>query len=66
MGPAYMVSEPVLPGSFQIPGNGQPIVTMVDGPTVGGYPKLAILSEADRSRLAQCAPGTQVRFRWRD
>lgn len=65
-GPVSMLSEPVLPGSFQIPGNGQPIVTMVDGPTVGGYPKLAILSEADRSRLAQCAPGTQVRFRWSD
>lgn len=65
-GPASMLSEPVLPGSFQIPGNGQPIVTMVDGPTVGGYPKLAILSELDRSQLAQCAPGTQVRFRWSD
>ena len=65
-GPVSMLSEPVLPGSFQIPGNGQPIVTMVDGPTVGGYPKLAILSEADRCRLAQCAPGTEVRFRWSD
>lgn len=64
--PESLPSEPVLPGSFQIPGNGQPIVTMVDGPTVGGYAKPAILQEADVDRLAQCAPGTQISFRWLD
>lgn len=64
--PASIPSEPVLPGSFQIPGNGQPIVTMVDGPTVGGYAKLAVLRDADIDRLAQCAPGTQISFQWRD
>lgn len=68
-GPALKVpdsipSEPVLPGSFQITGSGQPIVTMVDGPTVGGYAKIAVLSELDRDRLAQCLPGTQLQFRW--
>ncbi|HAV13678.1 MAG TPA: hypothetical protein DCX06_09360 [Opitutae bacterium] len=64
--PASIVSEPVLPGSFQIPGNGQPIVTMVDGPTVGGYAKLAVLAEAELDRLAQCAPGTNISFKWLD
>lgn len=64
--PASIPSEPVLPGSFQVPGNGQPIVTMVDGPTVGGYAKLAVLRDADIDRLAQCAPGTQISFQWRD
>ena len=29
-------SEPVLAGGLQVPGNGWPIVTMVDGPTVDG------------------------------
>lgn len=62
--PASIPSEPVLPGSFQVPGSGKPILTMVDGPTVGGYPKIAILRDADRDRLAQCAPGTQLRFTW--
>ncbi|CAA6696417.1 MULTISPECIES: biotin-dependent carboxyltransferase family protein [unclassified Lentimonas] len=62
--PESIRSEPVLPGSFQIPGNGQPIVTMTDGPTVGGYAKLAILREADLGRLAQCRPGTKVTFIW--
>jgi biotin-dependent carboxylase-like uncharacterized protein len=66
-GPALNVpdsirSEPVLPGSLQIPGNGQPIVTMVDGPTVGGYAKIAILREADVDWLAQCRPGTKIGF----
>lgn len=64
--PSSISSEPVLPGSFQIPGNGQPIVTMVDGPTVGGYAKLAVLPEVERDRLAQCRPGTQIRFQWLD
>lgn len=62
--PISIPSEPVLPGSFQIPGNGQPIATMVDGPTVGGYAKIAVLPDGERARLAQCAPGTQLSFKW--
>lgn len=57
-------SEPVLPGSIQIPGDGFPIITMPDGPTVGGYAKIGILSQSDLARLAQCRPGTRVRFKW--
>ncbi|MFO8026347.1 MAG: biotin-dependent carboxyltransferase family protein [Opitutales bacterium] len=64
--PDSIRSEPVLPGSMQVPGGGQPIITMADGPTVGGYPKIAVLQDADRDRLAQCAPGTQLYFRWAD
>jgi biotin-dependent carboxylase-like uncharacterized protein len=60
--PASIRSEPVLPGSFQIPGNGLPIVTMADGPTVGGYAKIAVLKQADIDWLAQCRPGTRIRF----
>ena len=62
--PPMIASQPVLPGSFQISGNGQPIVTMHDGPTVGGYAKLAILKAKDLDRFAQCAPGTQITFSW--
>ncbi|MDD5199846.1 MAG: biotin-dependent carboxyltransferase family protein [Terrimicrobiaceae bacterium] len=56
-----MRSEPVLVGSIQVPPNGLPIVTMRDGPTVGGYPKIGIVDEGSLSWLAQCRPG--VRFR---
>lgn len=55
-------SEPVLPGSIQIPPDGRPIVTMRDGPTVGGYPKLGLVDPAHLSWLAQCRPGQSVRF----
>lgn len=57
-----MCSEPQIVGSIQVPPNGQPIVTMRDGPTVGGYPKIGIVDPDSLSWLAQCRPG--VRFRW--
>jgi biotin-dependent carboxylase-like uncharacterized protein len=57
-----IISEPVRVGSVQVPENGQPIVTMRDGPTVGGYPKLGMIDPADLSWLAQCRPGRPVRF----
>lgn len=59
---ALMPSEPVLPGSVQITGGGQPVVTMRDGPTVGGYPKIAWLDEAACRRVAQVPPGGTVKF----
>jgi allophanate hydrolase len=46
----------------QVPDNGQPIVIMPDGPTVGGYPKIAVVIRADLRLLAQSPPGTRVRF----
>ncbi len=61
--PPEIVSEAVRVGSVQVPENGQPIVTMNDGPTVGGYPKIAVLDEGDLPWLAQCRPGQKVRFR---
>ena len=57
-----MPSAPVAVGAIQIPPNGQPIVLLRDGPTVGGYPRLAILDASRVSRFTQCAPGTCVRF----
>jgi 5-oxoprolinase (ATP-hydrolysing) subunit C len=60
--PHELLSEPVLVGSIQVPENGQPIVTMRDGPTVGGYPKLGLVDPEYVSWLAQCAPGQAVRF----
>lgn len=64
--PKSIASEPVLAGSFQVPGNGRPIVTMADGPTVGGYPKIAVLAVDDLARFAQCPAGAQLSFSWLD
>ncbi len=58
-----MLSEPVLVGSVQITGGGQPVVTMRDGPTVGGYPKIGWLDEDACCRVAQVPPGGTLRFR---
>ena len=57
-----MLSEPVLVGSVQITGGGQPVVTMRDGPTVGGYPKIGWLDEEACCRVAQVPPGGTVSF----
>jgi antagonist of KipI len=55
-------SEAGCPGAIQIPGDGLPIALMADAPTVGGYPKIAVVSEADLPILAQRGPGESIRF----
>lgn len=60
---ADMVSDAVVPGSIQIPGNGQPIVALHDRQTTGGYPKIATLIGADLPRLGQMRPGEGLAFR---
>ena len=57
-----LVSEPVRIGSVQIPPGGQPVVTLYDGPTVGGYAKIALVEAGDLDRLVQTRPGQQVHF----
>jgi KipI family sensor histidine kinase inhibitor len=62
-GPSEIVSDGMVPGCIQIPPDGQPIVMLADGPTTGGYPKIATVITADLGRLAQLVPGEgQVRF----
>lgn len=58
-----MTSEPNRVGSIQVPQNGIPIVTMPDGPTVGGYPKIGVVHHDDLHRLAQTRPGETVDFK---
>jgi len=59
---ADIVSDGVTPGAIQVPANGQPIVLLADGQTVGGYPKIATVISADLPRLAHLRPGNRVRF----
>ena len=53
----------MVPGCVQVPPDGRPIVMLADGPTTGGYPKIATVITADLPRLAQLLPGDSVRFR---
>lgn len=57
-----IVSDAILPGAIQVPGNGKPIVMLADAATLGGYPKIATVASADLSALALARPGTGVRF----
>ena len=58
-----IVSEGVVPGSVQVPGEGNPIVLGRDCQTTGGYPKIATVISPDLDRLAQVPMGQDVRFR---
>ncbi len=57
-----LVSEPVAPGAVQVTRDGQCIVLGVDGQTIGGYPKIAHVIDADLDWLGQLRPGQRVRF----
>lgn len=57
-----MISEPVLPGTVQLPPDGQPVITMPDGPVTGGYPALLFLAPESMPRLAQTRAGASLRF----
>ncbi|MFZ5916002.1 MAG: biotin-dependent carboxyltransferase family protein [Chloroflexota bacterium] len=61
---ADIVSDGIVLGAVQVPASGQPIVTLADRQTTGGYTQIAVVVRADIPLLAQCVPGkSQVRFR---
>ncbi len=57
-----IVSDALVPGAIQVPGNGQPIVLLADSQTAGGYPKIATVISADLGRIAALKPGQALRF----
>jgi antagonist of KipI len=61
--PGDRPSAPACPGTVQLPPGGEPIVLMRDGPTVGGYLRIAVVATADLGRVAQRTPGEHMRFR---
>jgi antagonist of KipI len=57
-----LVSEPVCPGAVQVTRDGQCIILGVDGQTIGGYPKLAHVIQADLDQLGQFRPGDRLQL----
>lgn len=57
-----IASHPLLPGAVQVPPDGHPIVLLVDGPTIGGYPVVGVVAAADLPRLGQLGVGDEVRL----
>lgn len=63
--PDELPSEGMRPGALQVPPHGRPVVLLADGPVTGGYPVIAVVTDAALDRLAQLRPGDRVRFRGR-
>ena len=56
------ISEPVAPGTLQLPPDGLPIVLLADAQTHGGYPRIGHAIRADWPGLAQLRAGDAVHF----
>jgi len=57
-----LISTPVTRGIIQVTHEGDPIVLMADAQTIGGYPRIARVSSKDLPLLAQCRPGSRIKF----
>lgn len=57
-----MITTGLASASVQVTAEGDPIITMKDGQTSGGYPRIANIIQADRHLLGQLKPGDNVRF----
>ena len=60
--PAERVSEPVAPGTVQLPPGGAPIILLCDAQTHGGYPRIGHVTSAALPLLGQLRPGAALRF----
>jgi 5-oxoprolinase (ATP-hydrolysing) subunit C len=61
-GRGRLTSLPMTWGAVQLPPDGEPIVLLVDAPTVGGYPVIAIVASADRGVIGQLGADDEVAF----
>jgi antagonist of KipI len=57
-----IISEGLLPGSIQVPGDGLPIISLHER-TLGGYARPALIIKADQNILAHLKPGDSVTFK---
>ena len=60
--PAEIISDPIPLGALQVLPSGQLILLMVDRPSIGGYPKIAVVCTADLPKVAQLNIGDSVSF----
>ena len=60
--PGELASEGMVRGAIQVPPSGRPVVFLADHPTTGGYPVIAVVTDADSDRIAQLRPGDLLRF----
>ena len=56
-------SEGLLKGVIQVPADGNPIIMLSDHGTIGGYPKIGVVTSVDYDRLVQLSPGSKIKFK---
>ena len=56
-----IISEGLVPGAIQVPGDGKPIIILTELVT-GGYTKIATVISSNLTKVAQLKPGDRVRF----
>jgi antagonist of KipI len=56
-----IISEGLISGAIQVPGDGKPIIILTELVT-GGYTKIATVISTDLPKAAQLKPGDRVRF----
>jgi len=59
---ADILSDGIVKGAVQVPGDGQPIIMMADHQTTGGYTKIACVISADLGKLARLHPHRKIWF----
>jgi antagonist of KipI len=57
-----IISDGIALGAVQVPGDGQPIILLLDRQSTGGYTKAATVCSFDIGRVAQLRPGQSLRF----
>lgn len=57
-----IISEGLISGAIQVPGDGKPIIILTELVT-GGYTKIATIISVDLPIVAQLKPGDEVRFK---
>ena len=56
-----IISESLISGAIQVPGDGKPIIILTELVT-GGYTKIATIISTDLPKVAQLKPGDRVQF----
>ncbi len=59
---ADILSDGIVKGAVQVPGDGQPIILMADHQTTGGYTKIASVISVDLPILTRLAANQTIRF----
>ena len=59
---ADIISDAILPGTVQVPANGEPIILLADRQTTGGYARIGTVISVDLPYIGQMHAGQELMF----